>query len=1218
MKKGILLALHLLAACIAQRSYAQVTQSFIGAPSTHETVMDIAYLANGNTVSVGQRSVNINGTGSDALIFVKDANNMIVWSQVYATPAEEVFSKVMVAQNGDIIAVGRTGDSSKSIVCRYQPNGTLVWSRGYRATPATRHGEAYFGICQNTNTLTGDLYLCGGTDYAPEFADAMVTCINFNTGAHKWSRHYNIAGDTNLSIENSDAFASIAFYNNHLYTLGYFQRDYSGDYYDLNVFCLDTTGVQRWRNRVNLSVKDKSNVFITNAYPQEIQVSNTGRFLISVVVTNNFPTSQSSVSTVLGGRLNADTMTISNSRTYRSSEFAYDNTCRLVPTDTGYTSFLLAQMPGITAFNSNTNFPLNNISDARVSQINNFDQIAWTREFVHAGQQGIYAMALMPGHLALAGSSFGAPFQADSSRDAFIIETPLSIALTDTFECGIRDRRDTIQSYTFNPVSESWLSKPMSITIDTPQMAPQDLTVKGSCGCIDQFTTALANDTIKTSTMLHGRYYVTGTLTVAAGVTLDITNVDMLFASCAGINVQSGAHIRANNSVFRTCDETAIWRGITFNGSQNNLFDECTFKNAERALNVMSGSTARINNNYFQNCVYGVIFNRTQSDFPVTGNNFVHDNLYTSLRFSCSLDANTQSMAIMEMNSMIRSDISHNNFINSSKAPYIGVMVTSNSYLAALSQNNFTNMQNSCYYTNLSSPQQSDAMKIEDNHIENTIFNNFGSQIFVTKCNNRLTVANNSIHTDIDRFEKSVYAVELIESNNIYVQDNTITGYSAAIVSNSTTRTNLNDNKIYNPLEMGIMITDSRAIDTRCNQIDMNHRSGAVGIYADGKTESVNIYTNCISNCTRSIDLEENAANINIYNNFMYNYSEAGVYNASPTPLNIGQSGQDGQNTFWSNDNNAFDIYTDPVGITYVVNNFGVFNFNYPYTNLLANNPSNSTASCGHQIFDMPSQGNYNPMYDCDHIADFKEGTDKALAEAKEAAYNTDVVRYYLSYFYQQSPAQADKFYQGIQSDHTATAYDKAITKAAYAYLKGNNDDAMQALDGIQPADQWQGKEVFLYRILLKANFQQADMTSLSQDDLNVLRSYQNSESHRLDDIYALMNLNNMYHDFQYTPMPVKTVSDLSSAVKVSTLENSMTVYPNPVHSILNLRINSTGNTTGKVLIIYSMQGDAVMRKNIEVVAGGTTVDVSSLADGNYLAVVVGGKSTMQAKFNKH
>jgi alpha-tubulin suppressor-like RCC1 family protein len=79
-----------------------------------------------------------------------------------------------------------------------------------------------------------------------------------------------------------------------------------------------------------------------------------------------------------------------------------------------------------------------------------------------------------------------------------------------------------------------------------------------------------------------------------------------------------------------------------------------------------------------------------------------------------------------------------------------------------------------------------------------------------------------------------------------------------------------------------------------------------------------------------------------------------------------------------------------------------------------------------------------------------------------------------------------------------------------------------------------------------------------------------------------------------------------------------LAIFPNPVHDLLNVRLNTVG--TGKVLIvIYNQTGDRVQVVQVEKdnLALQTSVDVSRLAQGVYTLQVLSGNSVNSSRFIK-
>ena len=72
-----------------------------------------------------------------------------------------------------------------------------------------------------------------------------------------------------------------------------------------------------------------------------------------------------------------------------------------------------------------------------------------------------------------------------------------------------------------------------------------------------------SNITYTSNKVWDGKYYIDNNVivTVSNGAILDITNVDVVFGECAGIDFINGALLRSNNSVYRPCFIDKTWRG---------------------------------------------------------------------------------------------------------------------------------------------------------------------------------------------------------------------------------------------------------------------------------------------------------------------------------------------------------------------------------------------------------------------------------------------------------------------------------------------------------------------------------------------------------------------------------------------------------------------------------------------------------------------------------
>ena len=88
-------------------------------------------------------------------------------------------------------------------------------------------------------------------------------------------------------------------------------------------------------------------------------------------------------------------------------------------------------------------------------------------------------------------------------------------------------------------------------------------------------------------------------------------------------------------------------------------------------------------------------------------------------------------------------------------------------------------------------------------------------------------------------------------------------------------------------------------------------------------------------------------------------------------------------------------------------------------------------------------------------------------------------------------------------------------------------------------------------------------------------------------------------------------------AVQLSSSQGGISVYPNPVNSILHAYINS-GKNEKTMLQVIDMSGKIVAQQSVQLVTGNNAVSVpvSSLVKGNYI-LQINGTSMYQSKFLK-
>lgn len=524
--------------------------------------------------------------------------------------------------------------------------------------------------------------------------------------------------------------------------------------------------------------------------------------------------------------------------------------------------------------------------------------------------------------------------------------------------------------------------------------------------------------TISSSTIWHDKIYIDNgvTVTVDNGATLDITNVDVVFGECARIFFKNGATIRANNSVFRSCNSSDTWTGIDFEiqGGEIGQINECTFKNATRAINFYKSASVdmpefdfQISNNLFSNNNAGIWLTDVKLSKPISGNTFLVNTDPSELSFVKYTDDDDVTFGcrnyriydlwmygIVVARSEIESSITQNDFIMSSNVSsanrrLVGISSTSSS--GKISNNNFTNNSRAVilYRCNVSYGSN---YSIENNEME-TIAGYDPNQhmVILQECDNvsvsgnTLTNMLNDVSSGANFDESSIYVLDCAASYEkpIIVRNNTVNGFETAIQIKGSNYTHVLENTINKSWFYGVYMENSNHIDVSCNFIDMDLHSGrdvtGIACYLENGEYENAIRSNCVLNTRNAIYTKYNLSGFAdnmplIINNFLYNYTNHGLENysligASVAPYNVVK------NSFVSNNSATSPYPTDVLSNTALVisNNFGVFIISTPVSAVNINK-NYSSASCATQVEPIEN----NIMGD-DENCDFYFGSDKKI-----------------------------------------------------------------------------------------------------------------------------------------------------------------------------------------------------------------------------------------------
>ena len=154
---------------------------------------------------------------------------------------------------------------------------------------------------------------------------------------------------------------------------------------------------------------------------------------------------------------------------------------------------------------------------------------------------------------------------------------------------------------------------------------------------LENLTVFSEDVTINETTNWNNKVFVKEGVTVTVdGVLLDVTNVDVIFGECAGIDFVNNATFRSTNSVYRPCAIDGVWKGLRFDVNENSPFlgfiNTSTIKNAAYGIQANGSKNQdfnlRITNNTFINCFHSIDLNRINFLTSITGNTFNKNDLF--------------------------------------------------------------------------------------------------------------------------------------------------------------------------------------------------------------------------------------------------------------------------------------------------------------------------------------------------------------------------------------------------------------------------------------------------------------------------------------------------------------------------------------------------------------------------------------------------------------
>lgn len=776
----------------------------------------------------------------------------------------------------------------------------------------------------------------------------------------------------------------------------------------------------------------------------------------------------------------------------------------------------------------------------------------------------------------------------------------------------------------------------------------------------NQFTLIDAtNNTITADAVWEGKYYVTTNVIVSGSATLDLTNVDLVFLEDAGIRFTDFSRVRANNSVFRACDEGQSWLGFDFLDNSSGNIDESTFLGATVGVDVTSAGSVNVTSSEFRNSRIGIRLNGAgDGDYKgaITNNVFVTNDAMPDYRTNTGA-AVTSFFGVQATNTLSSGLISQNEFINSiqdnTDDEFHGVYV--NNSRVSISANTFTNLFRAVDVTG------QEFVTIENNDIEYT-FRSY-EELYAVRTSFASTVLIQG-----NEFDYSVLgstptgagwlqtAVFVANSDNIIIDNNEFYGFTRTIrVNQNSSFVSVTSNLVDGAKEIGILMRNGNNYECTGNTVT---NSSVTGIYvfnidnnlivndndidgaevgirftADANTNlnssSIEIFDNCVANTETAILLSTvNTTDVPaVNNNYLYNYTAHGIWSSNFTGT-IGDCANypadAGRNSFVSNYlapfGTAMDVRSDNQ-VLLVQGNSANLVTNFP--NVLVNTACNTTsnAGCGNQIGNNEGGGrmasplvmmsrNLEAAYPLSLNADnFVVGAVTELgnvAAAKRLDYAVNVM-YILA-------ANADateltKFFNNLNGVLNANE----MNWAAYVYnsLKGDYTAAKGFLNSYTAttADAQDMKVIEGIRVQL--NMDGRNITELTANEVNVLKTIDDERRTNAAIARDMLQAGMGEHDYIFETEDIEDLPNNGAATSISLEEDFLNIYPNPAIDKLTIQYNTSSDLENTSLIITDVLGRQVFSTGLEFENGEVDVDVTAMPSGAYIVSLINGKEVV-------
>lgn len=401
--------------------YGQELREYIGTPDRSEVILDTKGMPDGGAVMVGYSTVldisgNYDYRNTDLLVLRVDAAGNVMWNRrMGVTGLEDMFKRVIIASNGDVIAAGYVGHIPWAItsptvgygaVYRLDVNtGATNWSN-FVTNPTTNQndkGSVYEDVIELDN---GEIVCVGARDAQPAWSDGMVTKFDANLNLI-WNRTYNIG--------NTDDNRGVTQQNNRIFVAG---GHYAGSYYDMNLVEFNTAGSIVWSKSYTYTLNNPElGLSFTNNTPEEIKVVNNELYIV-VSASNNWGSTSGNMSGIMRTDLSGVFQTL---KPFNDYTYNYSGLASADYLDANNAYYVIN--PGFSAMNLHA--PVTGplvVSDALLGIVDPVTgSISDTRRLVHSGNQSLLGVNLLGTSSFYAGTSENDPAQI-GALDVFFVK----------------------------------------------------------------------------------------------------------------------------------------------------------------------------------------------------------------------------------------------------------------------------------------------------------------------------------------------------------------------------------------------------------------------------------------------------------------------------------------------------------------------------------------------------------------------------------------------------------------------------------------------------------------------------------------------------------------------------------------------------------------------------------------------------------------------------